>query len=288
MADEQNNDLAKTVELGELPIVREGDVLTVPKKEKKRRRGLGWLIALGVVIVLGVVGWIVGDIVARDFAQNFVREKVTEVFNLEPGADMDVTIGPGSLLAQALTGSIDSVDVSVPDVSFGAISGDLDLALTGIPLDTALPVDTMRVALAVPEANLSALSSYLSGAELTDISLVEDRVAIATEFQVFGFAVPVGVELLPAVVNGEIAFDPSVITVNGADISVEALREGPFAGIARDLLGQRSFCVGEYLPAALTLTDVDVVSGSLVVKLSGDGAALGGAGLSEVGTCPAA
>ena len=285
MAD---NDLAKTVELGELPVVRDGDVLTVPKKEKrKRRRGLGWLIALGVIIVIVVVGWIVGDIVARDFAERFVREKVTEIFQLDADATMDVEIGPGSLLAQAITGSIDSVDVAVDDVSFGAISGDLDLSLSGIPLDSSLPVEKMRVQLAVPEANLAGLSSYLSGAKLTDISLVEDRVAIATEFQVFGFDVPVGVELLPAVVDGEIAFDPSVITVNGADISVDALREGPFAGIARDLLGQRSFCVGEYLPAALTLTDVDVLSKRLVVKLSGDGAALGGTGLSTMGTCPA-
>jgi len=283
MADD---DLAKTVELGELPVVRDGDVITVPKKQKKRRRGLGWLIALGVIIVIVVVGWIVGDIVARDFAERFVREKVTEIFQLDADATMDVEIGPGSLLAQALTGSIDSVDVAVDDVSFGAISGDLDLSLSGIPLDTSLPVEKMRVKLAVPEANLAGLSSYLSGAELTDISLVEDRVAIATEFQVFGFDVPVGVELVPAVVDGEIAFDPSVITVNGADISVDALREGPFASIARDLLGQRSFCVGEYLPAALTLTDVDVLSKQLVVKLSGDGAALGGTGLSTMGTCP--
>lgn len=280
------SDQNPTDDLGHIPAYRDGDVITVDAPPRKRRRWLGWVIALGVIAVLGVVGWIVGDVVARDYADRYVREQVIRVFDLEPNAKMDVEIGPGSLIAQAIGGSIDSVDVTVPDVSLGEISGDVSIAITKIPLEATRPVGTMRVELAVPEANLDGLRSYLSGVDVTSIGLVENRVAIATELELFGFPIPVEVELTPESTNGEIGFTPSIITVNGAQISVPDLLGGPLAGIAGNVLSTQSFCVAEYLPKALTVTSVDVVGKNLVVALEGDDEALGGPAFSTMGTCP--
>ncbi|MGV8884139.1 MAG: DUF2993 domain-containing protein [Microbacteriaceae bacterium] len=279
------SDDTPTTDLGHISAHRDGDVVIVEAPPRRRRRWLGWVIALVVIVVLVVVGWIVGDIVARDMADRYVRDQITQVFDLKPDAPMTVTIGEGSLIAQAITGGIDSVDVMVPDVSVGEIAGDVSISLTDIPLQSTQPVGTMNVTLSVPEENLAGLGSYLSGVDVSSITLVEDRVAIATQLELFGFPIPIGIQLTPEAKNGEIGFTPSVIELNGANISVPDLLGGPLAGIAGSVLATQSFCVAEYLPEALTVTSVDVVKKNLVVALTGDGKALGGPEFSRMGTC---
>jgi len=283
-----------TTDLGHFEVIPAGEVgsaepETEPaaNKPKKKRRGwIGWLIALVIIAVLVVVAWIVGDNLARSYAEQYVREQVQQVFGLEASKEVDVVIGPGSLIAQGITGSIDSVDVAVDDVTLGPIAGDIDIAMTGIPLSADGAVRTLRVTASVPEGELAGLASNVTAADVKSISLVEDRVAIESEFALFGFSIPVGVELTPVVTDGEIGFEPSVITLNGNEISVAALNDGPFAGLAGTLLSTQSFCVSSYLPQALTVTDVHVDGSALLIDLEADGAALGGSEFTSMGTCP--
>ncbi|MGV8969483.1 MAG: DUF2993 domain-containing protein [Microbacteriaceae bacterium] len=252
---------------------------------RAKRRGLGWLIALIVVAALGVGLWITGDIVGRTFAEQFVREKIIEVFALPASTDLDVTIGPGSIIAQAIGGRIDSISVVADDLSFGGLAGDVVIDATGIPLDETAPLDTLRVSITAGEEELQALSGYLSGIDLTGIRLLDSSVAIEAEYTIFAFTIPIGVELEPAVVDGQLSFQPTVITVNNNDISVDELTRGPLGGLAGPLLGAQSLCVSQYLPVALELTDARVVGGELIVELAADGAALGGPELTTLGTC---
>jgi len=57
------------------------------------------------------------------------------------------------------------------------------------------------------------------------------------------------------------------------------------SALAGQLLASQTFCVAEYLPQALTLTDVDVVGETLVLKINGDGTALGGPEIATMGVC---
>ncbi len=90
----------------------------------------------------------------------------------------------------------------------------------------------------------------------------------------------------PSADEGKIVFTPTSIRLGDDNYTAEQLRE-TFGGFADQLLRQQSFCVAENLPAALTIVDVDVVAKDLVVKIDGDGAALGGTDLSTPGTCAA-
>jgi len=275
-------DNTETKDLGELQVVTEET-----PAPKKRKRKFGWFIALGVLVLLIVGAWIVGDFVARDYAEGYVRDQVRSAFQLEPDKEVDVVIGPGSLIGQAITGSIDSVDVSIDEVAFGPVEGNVKIAMTGIPLSADAPVDTFRVGLVVPEENLAGLTSYITAADVESIALVDDRVALETEFSVFGFAIPVGVQITPVVVDGEIGFEPSVISVNGAEVSVADLKSGPFASLAESLLSTQTFCVASSLPAALTVTDVTVSGPELRINLEADDTALGGTGFTAMGECAA-
>lgn len=275
------SDSTPTVDLGHL------EVATDDAPPRKRRRWIGWVIALVVLVILGIAAWFIGDVLARDYAEKYVRSTVIEQFGLPADKEVEVVIGPGSLLAQALFGSIDSVDVAVDDVELGPVSGDVKVAMTGVPLSGDAPVTTLRAAVSIPEEKLAGIADSLSGASIDSVTLVDDTVALETEFSVFGFAVPVGVRLTPIVENGDVGFEPAAITVNKAEISVADLKNGPFAGLADNLLASQTFCVASSLPKALTITDVAVSGKRLLVDLEADGASLGGAEFSTKGTCPA-
>lgn len=274
--------LAPTVELPRLEEQTENAAQAKPRKKHRLRN---WLIALVVVVLVIVIAWIVGDIVARDYAKSYVRDQIITTFDLPADQKMDVEIGPGSLIAQAIQGSIDSVDVAIPQVPLGDVKGDVTLALTGIPLSATEPVDTLRVKLAVDEANVQNLGSYLSDTDNITIALQKDEVEIGTTFTLFSLKFPVSVGLVPSAVDGAVAFDPTEISVNDASVSLEELKSGPLSGVAGGLLSSQTYCIAEYLPTAITLTDVTVTDTDLVLSASGDGAALGGPEMTTLGTC---
>ncbi|MFM9877279.1 MAG: DUF2993 domain-containing protein [Rhodoglobus sp.] len=262
---------------------------TPPAQPRTRRRWMGWLIALVVLVVLLVVGFFAADAYAKDYAKGYVRDQIIQVLKLDPTTKVDVDLGGGSVILQALRGSIDEVTVDVAELSFGDITGSAVISAAGVPLDGAEPVDKLDIVATVTEANVRKLASFMSGIELKTIELGDGVISAATEFTVLGlFVIPVSVDLVPSAVDGGISFDPKTITLAGEDISVADLRASPeFAGIAGQFLQSQDFCVASSLPKALTITDVDVVGSNLVIAINGDGTALAGAGLSELGICKA-
>jgi len=257
----------------------------VPTTPRKKRRLRGWLIALAVIVIVVVVAWIVGDNLARDYAKSYIRTQIISTFDLPADQPMGIEIGPGSLIAQAIGGSIDSVDVDLTDVPLGDVEGDVTLALTGIPLSETEPVDTLRVKLSVDEANVQNLSTYLSDEDNITIGLEPDEIVIGTTFTLLGAAFPVSVGLVPSAVDGGIAFEPTVISVNDATVSLSDLADGPLGDLAGGLLDSQAYCIAEYLPTAIALTDVSVTGEALVLSASADGVALGGPEMTTFGTC---
>lgn len=269
------------------PTTQLGSVDSPPPAAKKpRRKGRGVFIALVIIVVLLGIAWIVGEFVARNFAERFVHDKVVAALELPASTDVAVTIGPGSLLAQALTGGIDSVTIGVDDYEVNDIAGDLRIAMTEIPLDQNAPLDTMRVTYTIPESEVAALGSYVSGAENAEIELLDDRIAISSEIELFGIGIPVGAEVAPIVVDGQVGFEPQTISVNGNELSIEELNNSPFAGLSQSVLQSRTFCVASSLPQALTVTDIVVSPERVTLTLEGDGVALGSKEFSKLGSCP--
>ena len=261
-------------------------IVTDPPK-RKRRRWIGVLIGLFVLVVLLVVGFFVGDAYAKRYATDLVRTRIIEVLGLDPKSDVDVDLGEGSVLLQAVRGGLDEVTVRVPEITFGEITGTATLVATKVPLDSTQPVDTLRITATVDEENVKKLSGFLSGIQLNDIELADELIRIHSEFSLIFFTLPVAVDLQPTAVDGGINFDPVTILLGDDEISVADLRASPqFSAIAGDLLASRDFCVASSLPKALVIDDVDVVGKTLVISINGDGTALAGPGLSEMGTCP--
>lgn len=256
---------------------------------KRRRRWIGWLIAVAVVVVLLIVGFIVGDTLARQYATDYVRQQVIQVLALPQDTEVDVDLGSGSLILQAVRGSIDEVTVGIDELTVGAITGSARLVATDVPLDGAQPLNTLGIVVTIPEGEVRKLAGNFSGLELKTIDLADGLITIGTEVTILSFlTIPLSIDLAPTASEGSISFDPQVIRAGDDEISVADLRANAlFSSIAGDLLNAQDFCVADSLPQALTITKVAVVGTTLVVTLSGDGAALGGPAMSTMGSCTA-
>ncbi|MCY7413106.1 MAG: LmeA family phospholipid-binding protein [Salinibacterium sp.] len=271
------------------PAPTEVVVFDNPPPPKKRRRWLGWLIALIILVVLAVIAFFVAESFVRPYAENLVREQIVQVLPIEPSTPVEVTIGPGSVILQALSGTINRVDIEVTEFALGPVSGQASISAVGVPLDGTRPVEKLGITVTVTEDNVRKLAGFLSGLDLKTIELQDGVIQIGTDLSLLFVTLPVAVDLLPGAGEGGISFSPQTIYLGDDKISVADLQANPlFSSIAGALLASRTFCVADQLPTALRIEDVEVVGAQLVIDINGDGTPLAGPSLSTVGVCPAA
>lgn len=262
-------------------------VLVEDPPKRKRRAWIGWLIALLVLAVLLVIAALVGEQLARQYAESYVRERVLESLPVDPETPIAVEIGGGPVLLQAISGEMTQIDVDLPEVTIGDVSGSAVLTATGIPLDETKPVDTLDIELTITEESVRQLSGYLSGVDLDSIAVGNGVVTVGTELSILFVTLPITIDLLPSAVDGGIAFEPETITLDDQQISVDDLRNNPLvSSIAGSLLDSQVFCVADSLPSAFRLTDVAVEGSNLVIGVNGDGVIFSDPNLLATGTCP--
>jgi hypothetical protein len=251
----------------------------------KRRRVWPLVVAVVVVVAL-IVGFFVADAAVKAYAQDQIKQKVVAALGVDPATRVDVKLGGGSVLLQALSGRLSTVDVTIPKLAFGTLVGSATMHATQVPLDQSAPLQKLAITYRVSEKNVRVLASQLSGMPLDTITLEQPEIVANATFTVLGFGIPVGLGLTPSASNGELVFTPTTILVSGQKFTSKQLIATPGLGaLARSLLKQQSFCVAQYLPRALTVTSVKVASHQLVLGISGDGAALGGSAFSTKGSC---
>ena len=255
--------------------------IDAPRTLPKRFRWIGWLVVLAVVGGLVFFAISEGDKVARDVASDVVRSGVTNALELPEGTEVDVDLGGGILLFQAVTGSIDEVVVRVPNVAVAEAAGTLVLTLNGVALDPSKPVDTLTADIEIDAANTGLLGARLSQAPFTSLVLADQLITIGADLG--GNAVTAS--LTPAVAAGVVTFAPTGLTVGGVAATVEEVLAGPLAPGAGPLLTSQPFCVADYLPETVAVTGASVVGDKFVITASGTGVRL--SSLASTGACGA-
>jgi hypothetical protein len=257
-------------------------------KPQKKRRPRGWVIALIVVasvIVLGIVAFFVAEALAKDYARGYVRDRIVEVLQLPDDADVDVDLGGGSIILQALAGRVDQVDVDVPEVAFGELSGAVRLHAEGVPLDETSPVDVLRIDFAIGADDLAALGEGAAGSDAPTFELVDGEVQLSSELALFGATIPLSLTLEPSAADGDLVLTPTSITISGE--TIDPGDDSFFGQILAGLFQPQTLCIASSVPQALVLTDATIDDAELALRFRGDGAAFGGPELSTPGTCPA-
>ena len=258
---------------------------SLPEEPRTRRRWVGWVIAAVVLVVVLVVGVFVAEGVARNVATERIHDELVTALSLEADHPMDIDLGGGLLIAQALGGTVDEVNIAIDDVPLGELSGDVKLAATGIPIDTEKPVEAVDATITVDAANVQKLVDSVDGIELDSVTLGDGVIEVAATLEALVFSIPVSATIAPSVDAGNLVLAPEAISINGTSTSIDELRDGPLGSVAGGLFAQQSICVAQYLPAVVTLEGVDVTSENVVLTFSGDGVVLGATDLTADGTC---
>jgi hypothetical protein len=253
--------------------------IDAPKSIPPRWRWIGFLVALAVVGGLVAFALIEGDKIVRGIASDVVRSGVASALQLPEGQEIDVELGEGLLVFQALSGSIDSVDVAIPGVPFGAATGTLKLTVNGVSLDPTAPVDTLQARVELDADAVSKYAGNLSSAPLTAVTLPGQVVAITADLG----GQPVSAALVPTVSNGAVVFTPVEVAIAGVAVPIPDIMAGPLAAAAGPMLTSTPVCLAQYLPEALTVAGAVVENERLVITAVGNATRL--AGLGKKGTC---
>ncbi len=253
----------------------------------RSRRVWPWVVAVFLIVLVAAVIALV-ETVGRGIAVSAIEQQVRTSLDVPPETPVGVELGGGSLALQALTGRVDQVDVTVDPLELGPLTGELLIEARGVPLDQSAPVGELHVSYRVPEDALSAITDYLSGVQISSVSLDDAELVAEGEVSLLGMTLPLGLGLTPGASDGVLTFTPTSIRIGDATFDAAALASDRFWGdAARTLTQTRSVCIADQLPAAFTLEDVRVDGDELVVVLDGSGAALGGTELRTKGVCPA-
>ncbi len=258
-------------------------VLSQPPEPRKRRIW-PWIVSAVVLVVLIVAAWFAGEAIARTIVTNTVRDQVASQLALPADQQIDVDVA-GAVIPQLIGGTLDDITIASDDVPIGNITGDVVVHAAGVPIRGDAAASSASATIALDETQLNALLSTVDGFPDAEVTLAAPDVEVGLEIPLFGFTVPVGVSLVPSAAdNGDLVLTPSSVRVAGADVSTAGLKK-QFGVVADSILKDYSICIADQLPAAVTLTDVQVVDAKVVVDVDIDGGIISDSSLQDKGQC---
>lgn len=256
-----------------------------------RRRRRGWIIAavvVGALVVLGVIAFLVAEAMAKDYARGYVRAQIVEVLQLPEDADVDIDLGGGSIILQALAGRVDSVDVDVAEATFGDLTGGVQLSAQGVPLDAQAPVDALRVRFALSAEQLAEINGGgAADPDAATFAFVDGEATLETEFELFGLKIPLEFSMVPSAVDGDLVLSPTRLVLGEATFTPGQADDSFLGRLAAAFLEPQRFCLADRVPAALVLDDAVIADEAMRLTFRGDGVALGSDTLQTPGECPA-
>lgn len=249
----------------------------------ERRRRWPWFVALVIVVALAVAGWFIAESVARDVVTQTVRDQAIAQLDLPEDQQIDVDVA-GAVLPQLIAGALDDITVSSSDVSLRGLTGDITVRAQGVPIRGSEPISEARATVRLDEQQLRDLLGTVEQFPAATVTLEAPNVAASTELSLLGLSVPVGIELAPSAAEGDLVLTPVSLSLGGSDVSADDLRER-FGSLADTVVRAYNVCIAQYLPAALTLTSIEVDGAQVVARLDIDGTIGKNPALQQNGTC---
>jgi hypothetical protein len=216
-------------------------------RRRRRRRGRGWIVLLCTLVVLAVL-FVIGDQVAKSYAQNMIAQKLQSDDSLP--TKPSVTIQGFPFLTQLASHDIRTVDISATNVPAGKLDiSSVNATATGVHLNSSFNGAT------IDNISGTALISFASLASATGAN----GVTIGPDPS--GGPNDANVSVGPLTATAQITqTGPSTITVKLQSLD----------GISGSLLGSLpNYTINvPKLPAGLQVQGVSVTSAGVVVKVA--------------------
>lgn len=244
----------------------------------KRRVARVWITVVAIVVVLAALV-VVADVVARGIAERRFGEQIR--MNLPEGVDgeVDVSIGGFSVIAQYVTGTMERVELSAPELIVQGAPVSVDVIATGVPVDLASPVASITGTISAGEETVNRLVSVpgVNGA----FTLGDGTVGYAGTVKLLGFSLDYSATARPTAAGDTVLLVPEDIELESGvgvvDVSVAVNR----------LLGDEpiAVCVAQYLPEGVQVNSIEISPGVATVVLAANGIKLDEQSLATTGTC---
>ncbi|MGK9148733.1 DUF2993 domain-containing protein [Plantibacter flavus] len=250
-----------------------------PRPAKRRRPWLPVAIVVGVLVVL--VGlFFLADTIVRGIAEQRVASEIEQSLPENVDADVAVSIGGASVIAQYLSGTFDRVELSAPDASVDGVPLDIDITADAVPVDTSKTVGNVVATITIDQAGAQSLatSAGLTGT----LTLGEDEIEYASEVSALGITVPYDFAVAPSTTPDSVVLTPTAVNVDGGFLGVIDLK----AFVTGILQGDPpSICIAQYLPEGTRLDGVTVTSTGATAELSSTSLRLSADSLQTLGSC---
>ncbi|MDR6904546.1 hypothetical protein J2X63_000232 [Agromyces sp. 3263] len=265
------------------PAVAEADADAAPPRRRLSRAARIWITVVAIVVAL-VALVVVADIVIRNVAEARVAEEIRANLPDEVSGDVDVTIGGFSVIAQYLSGSMQQVELSAPELAVQGVPVSVDVVAQDVPVDLASPVGQLTATIqASPEAvNQLVASQGIEGVD-GDLTFGDGTVGYTGSVSLLGFPIDYTVTARPTAAGDTVLLEPVGVELGSGGGSFDV------SGLVDRLLGDDPVpvCVAQYLPEGVEVQQIAVAPAGAVVTLEGDGLRLDQATLSQTGSCPA-
>jgi hypothetical protein len=259
------------------------EFVTVPKR---RSRWVGPVIVFIVIVGLLTAAFFVVDNVARGYAANLIETKVRSSLDVPATTPVHVTIGGTSVLLQLAVGRFDQVDIAITNLSVGDLSGDATLTARGIPIDQSKAIDSARIVFSADQAQLQKLLAGIKGVPVSTIAVKSGSVQLGGTINLLGIAVPVGVAMKPAAVDGQLALTPTSVDVAGKTLTPAEITSS-LGAVGGALVATQQICVASLLPKNFVFDSIAVKGDSLTLGVTAKSVVLSSGLLSTKGVCPA-
>jgi DUF2993 family protein len=256
------------------------DAPQAPPRRRRMSRGARVVITIAAILVALIAIVIVVDVVGRTVAEQRVAEEIEA--NLPEGVegDVDVAIGGFSVIAQYLSGTMEQVTLTAPELVVQGAPLDVTVVAEGVPVDLESPVRELDAVINASEASVNRLVA-LAGVE-GGVRLGEGTVGYDGEIELLGFPVGYAVTARPTAAGDTVLLEPVGVEVNAGGNTLDV------SGIIERLVGSDpvEICVADRLPAGVEVESIAVAPGAARIDLAAQGLTLDTASLQQTGTCP--
>jgi hypothetical protein len=250
---------------------------------RARRRAWPWIVAVVIVLVLAVAAWFLGEWIARDAITRTIRQQAITQLALPADQKVDVELNSPSALVDLARGSLREVKVSSEDVPLGPAKADVSVTMQDVPVRGGAGGSGAGT-ISLTQDELRALMATVDGFPADSLGLADPDVTMTTDLQFFGASIPIGVALTPGAKDGDLVLHPASLTLAGAEISADDLRDR-FGSVADSVLKDWDVCVRSYLPKGIELSEVNVSGDRVIADFAIDGGIVSDPALQAKGTC---
>lgn len=237
-----------------------------------------WITIVAVVVALGAL-LVVADLVVRNVAEQRVADQLEQ--NLPDGVegDVQVAIGGLSVIAQYLSGSMDRVELSAPELTVSGVPISVHVEARDVPPALDAPVGHVTATIEADEAAVNQLVQVpgIRG----ELAFGDGTVDYSDTIEVFGVSIDYTATARPVAAGEQVLLEPVGVEVGAGGSAIDV------SELVNRLMGDDPIpvCVAEYLPEGVEVQRIAVQPGAVSIGLEASGLSLDEASLAMRGSC---